>query len=403
MARFQQHLKEQVPRPSEDLKSLLKEKAQPISIADIYFKSKELERKGIEVIHLDVGEPDFEPPPEVVNATSVAIKEFKGRYTAAAGIYELRASIANRLNSKYQINILPEQVLFTAGGRLALYLAFSSLKKGAQVAIISPDWPAYRDLCNYKEFEPVFIHTSLKDSWVPNLGELRSKNYDAIVLNYPNNPTGKILDPKVMDEIVNIATEKKVTIISDEVYSDYVFQNIKFKSILEYGEDIRTIYASSFSKSHAMTGYRAGYVVSDKQTISSLERLNGLIVSSAPEFVQYAAYAALQCEDYVRDKRALIEERKKVVSLALKENGYADFYEPDGSLYFFLKIRSQDVSSIPNSEALALNLLDTVHVSVTPGTIFGPSFEDYIRITLLQDKERLRRGLELIGEMLGNK
>lgn len=372
----------------------------PVSIADIYFRSKELERKGVDIIHLDVGEPDFEPPQEVTKATKKAIDESKGRYTAAAGIFGVRTSIAERLNSKYKTSLSPDQVVFTSGGRLALYLAFFSLPKAAKVAIFTPDWPAYRDVCNIMGFDPIFISTSLENSWTPDPAELEAKDFDALVLNYPNNPTGKVVDADLLDWIIRIATEKNAAVISDEVYSDYLFNSEnRFESILQSKEKNRFALASSLSKSYAMTGYRAGYVVSDKETAANFERINGIILSSAPEFVQYAAIAALDCDNYVADKVNLIRKRKEAAVRALCQSGYSDFYEPDGSLYIFPRIRNTKGKTI-DSEVLALDLLDKVHVSVTPGTVFGSQFRDYIRITLLQDEERIARGIELIGDYL---
>src|SRR5579862_4536030 len=197
---------------------------------------------------------------EVVNATKAALDGSKGRYTAASGIYELRAAIAGRLTSKYGTEISADQVIFTSGGRLALYLSFFSLPRGAKVAIFTPDWPAYRDICNIMQFEPIFIPTRLENSWTPELSEIESRNFDALVLNYPNNPTGKVLDANLLDRIVKIVAEKNASIISDEVYSDYLFSSNRFKSILQYKEGVRYAFVTSMSKSYAMTGYRAGYV-----------------------------------------------------------------------------------------------------------------------------------------------
>jgi len=361
--------------------------------------SKELERKGADVIHLDVGEPDFQPPHQVVAATRNALSEDRGRYTAAAGISELRNSIARHLNAKYATQIGPEQVLFTAGGRLGLYLAFLTLPKRAKVGIITPDWPAYRDICKMMDFQTVFFTTSLENSWAPDLSELESADFDALVLNYPNNPTGKILDSETFDRITEIIARKNALIISDEVYSEYVFLKPgNFRSLLQAKQNTRFILATSLSKSYAMTGYRAGYLISDKATIGEMERINSIILTSAPEFVQYGAIAALECADYVRDKLQLIEGRRDIAVKTLRECGYSEFHEPEGSLYVFPKIRG--ARGPIDSEALALHLLETAHVSVTPGTVFGEQFRDFIRITLLQNEERIEKGIRLIGSAL---
>src|SRR5262249_18973640 len=160
-----------------------------------------------------------------------------------------------------------------------------------KIGLISPDWPAYRDLSKFMGMPITYFVTSMKQGWNVDLEEIKKSNCDALVLNYPQNPTGKILDLETFGELVEIANQKGMTIISDEVYSDYVLNPERhFKSILET-PDTKYVFVTSLSKSYAMTGFRAGYVVSDPNTISSLTKLNGLIVTSMPEFVQYAVIA----------------------------------------------------------------------------------------------------------------
>jgi aspartate aminotransferase len=365
----------------------------------MFFKAKELERQGFDVIHFDAGEPDFGPPSEVVEATVQALREGHGRYAESAGIPQTRKAIADHLSEKYKLNISPSQVLLTAGGRLALYYAFMSLPKKTKVGIFSPDWPAYRDISSFLDMPIQFFTGSLETGWGIDPDEVRKSDCEAIVLNYPNNPTGKMLDLDVYEEVVQIAVTKGMTIISDEVYSDYVLNpEKKFKSILETDAP-KKLFVTSMSKSYAMTGFRAAYIVSDPETITRLVKLNTMIVTSMPEFIQYSMLAALDCGDYVKDKVELIRKRRDVAARSLKKYLDAEFYLSDGSMYMFPRLHKRSGEKF-NSEEFALKLLETQKVSVTPGTSFGKSFIEHIRITLLQDEKRIDEGIKRMSELL---
>ncbi len=371
-----------------------------VSLVEIFFKAKDLERRGFDVIHFDAGEPDFEPPEQVVEATVRALKEGHARYAESGGIPAVRKAVADSLNKKYPANISPEQVLVTAGGRLALYYAFMSLPKKTKVGIFSPDWPAYRDISNFLDLPIQFFRTSLEDGWNIDPDEIRKSDCGALVLNYPNNPTGKILDRKSFDEVVGIANDKGMTIISDEVYSDYILDPAKkYKSILQT-DGQKKVFVTSMSKSYAMTGFRAAYIVSDPATISRLIKINSMILTSMPEFVQYAMIAALDCDKYVLEKVELIRKRRDVAARALKKYLDGEFYLSDGSMYMYPRLHSRKEGARFNSEKFALELLDTEKVSVAPGTSFGKSFLDYIRITLLQDEKRIEEGIERMSRHL---
>lgn len=366
----------------------------------MFFKAKDLERRGYDVIHFDAGEPDFEPPPEVVEATAEALRKGHARYAESAGIPQVRRAIAESLSKEHSVDITPEQVLVTVGGRLALYYAFMSLPRNTKVGIFSPDWPAYRDLSNFLGLSVQFFRSSLEQAWNVDPDEVRKSDCKALVLNYPNNPTGKVLNPSTFEEIVHIANDRNMTIISDEVYSDYTFDPQKrSKSILE-SDASKKIFVTSMSKSYAMTGFRAAYIISDPATISGLVKINSMIVTSMPEFVQYAMIAALGCRDYVLDKVNLIRRRRDVAAKALKKYLDAEVYLSDGSMYMFPRLHGSSGGKIFNSEKFALELLDSQKVSVTPGTSFGKPFLDYIRITLLQEEKRIEQGIEKMSKVL---
>ncbi|MGI0092362.1 MAG: pyridoxal phosphate-dependent aminotransferase [Nitrososphaerales archaeon] len=369
-----------------------------VSIVDIFLRARELERKGHDVIHFDAGEPDFGPPEQVVDATIRALREGRGRYTESAGIPQAKNAISQKLERKYSLKISPGQILVTSGGRIALYFSYAILPKGSKIGIISPDWPAYRNLSQFMSYKTQFFRTRLEDGWSIDPDEVKKSDCNALVLNYPNNPTGKILDPRTFDELVQIAREKNMVLISDEVYSDYILDGSnRFKSVLEV-TDLRYVLVTSLSKSYSMTGFRAGYIVSDDKTTAQLSKLNSLIMTSVPEFVQYAIIAAMECDDYVKEKVNLIRKRRDVATRALKKYLSAELYLPDGSLYVFPKLHSPRGAF--NSEQFAIEALEKQFVSVTPGTSFGNSFSEYIRITLLQSETRIEEGIMRMANAL---
>jgi aspartate aminotransferase len=375
--------------------------APAVSLVDMFLKAREMERSGKDIIHFDAGEPDFEPPPQVVDATISALKEGKARYTESAGVPAAKRAVSEKLNRRYGSVLAPENVLLTAGGRLALYYAFMSIPKDDMVGVATPDWPAYRDLCRFLTLKSRFFKTSLDSGWDLDLGEIENSRCKALILNYPNNPTGKVLDKKKFTQLMELAERKGMLVISDEVYSDYVFDGGKeFTSVLQF-PNLNFMLVSSLSKSYAMTGFRAAYIVSDRKTISRLTNINSMVVTSMPEFVQYAMIAAMNCDDYVREKVQMIARRRDTATKALTKNLDAEYYTPDGSLYIFPRLHSQ--SSSPgafDSEKFAVELLDKEYVSVTPGTSFGPLFREHIRMTLLQNDSRIEEGIERMSKIL---
>ncbi|MHB1869226.1 MAG: pyridoxal phosphate-dependent aminotransferase [Nitrososphaerales archaeon] len=369
-----------------------------VSLVDIFLKAKDLERKGNDVIHFDAGEPDYEPPKQVVEATIRALREGKGRYTESSGIPEAKKAICENLKRKIGKDVSPKQVLVTSGGRMALYYAFTTLPKTSKIGIFSPDWPAYRDLARFMGYPVQFFQGKMENGWDVDIEEIRRSDCKAIVLNYPNNPTGKVLTPSRFDEIIQVAIEKKITVISDEVYSDFIFNDQKrFKSVLET-KGVRYVFVTSLSKSYAMTGFRAAYVISDEPSTTQMSKLNGLIMTSTPEFVQYAIIAAMGCDVFVKEKVELIKKRRDVAVHSLRKFLNAELYVPDGSLYVFPKLQNSNETF--DSEKFALDLLEKKFVSVSPGTSFGSSFNEHVRMTLLQSEKRIEEGIERMAQLI---
>ncbi|MEM2053729.1 MAG: pyridoxal phosphate-dependent aminotransferase [Nitrososphaerota archaeon] len=290
-------------------------------------------------------------------------------------------------------------MIATVGGAFGVYLALAStVSPGDEVIVIDPSWPIYKPCVRYVGGRPIVLETRLEDGWEPDLDKLNEKisaATKAIILNYPCNPTGKALDKKTFKGIVEIAQDRKLTLISDEVYADYNFTGSEHNTVLNY-PDVNYVLISSFSKSWGMTGFRVGFTISDLDRTNKMATIQSTLITCIPEFIQYAAIEALKCLDEAKKNSEVMKDRAEAVCKALKPLPLT-FYKPDGAMYVFPRI---DVKGVDGSE-FAVKLLENKNVSVAPGGAFGNYF-NYFRISLGQPKEVLLEGVKRIGEFLSS-
>ncbi|MEM0090749.1 MAG: aminotransferase class I/II-fold pyridoxal phosphate-dependent enzyme [Nitrososphaerota archaeon] len=366
---------------------------------DIARMAEALERQGVKVIRMDVGEPDFRAPNTVVERAYQEMKAGRSRYTEPKGKQELRQAIADYVKMRYGADVRADQVIATVGGAFGVYLALAStVSPGDEVIVIDPSWPIYKPCVRYVGGRPIVLETRLEDGWEPDLDKLNEKisaATKAIILNYPCNPTGKALDKKTFKGIVEIAQDRKLTLISDEVYADYNFTGSEHNTVLNY-PDVNYVLISSFSKSWGMTGFRVGFTISDLDRTNKMATIQSTLITCIPEFIQYAAIEALKCLDEAKKNSEVMKDRAEAVCKALKPLPLT-FYKPDGAMYVFPRI---DVKGVDGSE-FAVKLLENKNVSVAPGGAFGNYF-NYFRISLGQPKEVLLEGVKRIGEFLSS-
>ena len=355
----------------------------------VFMKAKELESSGKKIIHMEVGEPDYPPPKKIRKALIESYNKKQYHYTDSKGLLKLRQAIAKKVGH----GIEHDEVIVTSGGRFAIFSAILSiLRPGEEVISIEPSWPAYREFVDFAGGRIKTLGTTIENNWTPDteqLEEMIDHHTKIIVLNYPNNPTGKILDKKDVTRIVSLAQDNGLYVISDEVYSDYAFKG--FTSLTHYEYD-RSIVVSSFSKSCAMTGFRVGYGIADREVISKMARIQAIALTSVAEPMQYAALSAMDYSPAGNVK--LIKERLDLISEKLS-NMSLDFISPDGAMYVFPRLKGL----IQNDAALVGKLLD-LGVAVAPGSGFGQDYTRFIRISACQPKKMLERGLEVINSVL---
>ena len=357
----------------------------------IFMKAKQLEATGKKIIHMEVGEPDYPPPRNVKSALIKSYESSHYHYTETKGILKLRQAIAN----KVQNGTREDQVIVTPGARFAVFGAFASLlKMGDEVISIEPAWPAYRECADFTGAKINFLKTTLEQQWIPDVETLASMlntSTKMIIINYPNNPTGRVLDGKTMEKIVSLAKDNNnMYVVSDEVYSDYAFNG--FKSILEYGYE-KSIMVSSFSKGHAMTGFRVGYAIANKDIVDKMAKVQATALTSVAEPMQYSALAALEGSSYNNNpsqNKKKMKNRLDLICNRLRKISFR-FFEPEGAMYVYPQFKN--VIEGDDDITVVQRLLD-LGVAVAPGSAFGNSYRRFIRISGCQQEDILQEGLD---------
>ena len=353
---------------------------------EISEKAIQLENEGKKLIKFNMGDPDQPTPHRIIEAAFEAMKHGKTKYASASGEKKLREELANLHN------VSADNVIITAGSKWAIFsLMFLLLKKGGNVVIPTPHWTSYELTAKSLEAETRFLKTAIDSDWKIDVEKFRNlvdQKTRLVILNNPNNPTSKVINGKVFEEIVQIANNKGVTILSDEVYSDISF--VKTKSVLDF--DDNHILVKSFSKTFAMTGWRIGYVIAKRGLAEKMTKLNQITLTNVPVFIQHAALKALELRREIVEK--IREEYRRRADLAcnILSKTKMQFSRPDAPFYVFPKYNDL------NSESFALDLLDR-GVAIAPGTAFGDYLENF-RISLTVPEKEIELGLKKICEAL---
>ena len=354
----------------------------------VFLKAKALEDEGKKIIHLEVGEPDFKPPEEVKTALSEVYDKGYGKYGSPKGIMELRTELAI---SNPGDGITEDNIMICPGARFAVYLAITTLlNPGDEIIVIEPAWPAYKDCALNAGIKVRTIKTTLETKWEPSIEQINNainQNTKMIVLNYPNNPTGKVIPKKLLDDIIQTAKDHDLYVLSDEIYSEYANNDWQSTSIYDYEKSIVT---KSFSKSHAMTGYRIGYAIAEKSIIDKMSKLQALSLTNVSEPIQYVALQALKAD--TSKNTNMIKSRLEALVQSAKDIGL-EFIEPDGAMYLFAKTKYKDFDATKFSEKLLEH-----GVAIAPGEGFG-DYKEFFRITAI-DETKLKEGMTILDSML---
>ncbi len=355
---------------------------------EINEKALRLQAEGKKIIRLNLGDPDLETPTEIIEAANAAMKAGKTKYASSYGEPRLREKVANIHGVK------PENVVITPGSKWGVFATmYLTLRGGGNVIIPTPYWTAYELMAKSIGAKVKLLKTELENEWRVDPAKLEAlidKDTKMIVINNPNNPTSKVMDAETLDGIVEIANQKGIKILSDEVYGTISFT--KVKSILEYDGECRHILSNGFSKTFTMTGWRIGYIVADRRIVDEITRLNQITINNVPVFIQEAALKGLELRSKLAT--AIKNEYKERADMACKflSKGGLLFTKPEAPFYVFPKRSGLD------SEKFTLQLLDK-GVAVAPGTSFG-DYREHFRISLTAPRDQIKTALSTITEEL---
>lgn len=362
------------------------QRVQPARTMEMNERAQALQRQGVPVWNLTAGEPDFPTPAPVQEAALQAMRAGHTRYTAPAGIPELRTALAQWETARLGVEIRPNQVIVTSGGKQALYNFFMAfLNPGDEVLIPTPCWVSFYEQVRLADGVPVFVPTSPAHDFFPTVDDLnryRTARTRALILNTPNNPTGQVIQLKALRDIVAWSIEREVFIVFDECYADLTFPPHRHWHPLQLVPEARpwVLSVNTFSKTFCMTGWRVGWAVGPEVWISAMTTVQSHSTSHPTSICQWAALAALQIPpDSVQSMRATYERRGRWLYDRLARRPGLRPYMPQGAFYVWVDVQEWLRALETDDFGLALRLLEEAHVATVPGEAFQTS--GYLRLS----------------------
>ena len=354
-----------------------------------------------DAISLGVGEPDFDTPWHIRDEGIYSLEKGRTFYTSNTGLKELKMEICRYLKRRFAVSYdYSTEVLVTVGGSEAIDIALRAmLNPGDEVLIPQPSYVSYTPCTILAGGVPVTIELEEKDRFRLTKEKLLEKvtpKTKVLILPFPNNPTGSIMEPEDLAEIAKVVEERDLFIISDEIYSELTYSGDHCTIAAFPGMKERTVLINGFSKSYAMTGWRLGYACAPEIILTQMLKIHQFAILCAPTTSQYAAVEALRNGDPdVNNMREAYDQRRKFLVKALRDMG-VECYEPQGAFYVFPNIKRFGMTS----EEFALKLLEEEKVAVVPGTAFGDCGEGYLRLSYAYSLEELKRALERIAHFV---
>lgn len=357
-------------------------------VMDVLERANELQREGIDIIHLEVGEPDFDMPECITKAAIEAHKNGTTHYTHSLGDPVLRSAISDFYKSEYDVTVDPNCILVTSGSSPAILMALMLLcQAGDEVIMSNPGYPCYRNFALACHAEPICVPLLAECDFQYDISEIKKKITDrtrAIFVNSPMNPTGTLVNNEVYKELAGL----NIPVISDEIYHGLVY-NGKASSILEFTD--KAFVINGFSKRFAMTGLRLGYLIAPKEYMRSLQILQQNLFICAPSTAQKAGIAALKdAKPDVDLMRSIYDERRVYIIERLKNMGFVIHTEPQGAFYVFCDARK----FTNDSYHFAFDVLEKAHVGITPGVDFGTGGEGFVRFSYANSLDNIRVAMD---------
>lgn len=368
---------------------------------EVLAKAKKLEAEGKHIIHLEIGEPDFDTPKNIVDAAIKSLLAGDTHYTPSAGTVEVRTAIAKYVSKTRDMNFIPDEVVMVPGGKPIMFYAIIALiEEGDEVIYPNPGFPIYESMINFMGGKAVPIQLKEEKEFAFDPEDLRKLVTDKtklLILNTPQNPTGGILTKEVIEKIAGIVKDKDIMILSDEIYSRLVFEGEPFSIAQIPGFKERTIILDGFSKTYAMTGWRAGYGVMNTDLAQKVAKLMTNSNSCTNAFVQKACIEALEGpQDGAEKMREEFIARREIIVEGLNTIKGFSCIMPHGAFYAFPNITKTGYTSRDLNDHLLYN----AGVAALAGTSFGAFGEGYLRFSYANSRENIKEAIRRIKEVL---
>lgn len=365
-------------------------------------------RKFFDIVHemkdaisLGVGEPDFDTPWHIRDEGIYALEKGKTFYTSNAGLKELREEISKKVFDTRNVSYDPNgEILVTVGGSEAIDVGLRAIiNEGDEVIIPEPSYVSYTPCAILADATPVIIPLKAENDFRLTFDELKAaitNKTKAIILPYPNNPTGAIMEKKDLEAIRDLIVENDLYVLSDEIYSALTYKEKHFSIVSLPNMKERTILIDGFSKAYAMTGWRLGYACAPKEIIQQMTKIHQFAIMCAPTTSQYAAVEAIKKgDDDIKMMRNAYNQRRRFLLDAFKKMGL-ECFEPYGAFYVFPSIKEFNMTS----EEFATKFLEEEHVAAIPGNAFGDSGEGYLRISYAYSMESLKEAISRLDRFI---
>jgi len=388
----------------KELASRIK-KIKPSPTLAINAKAKAIRDKGLPVINLAGGEPDFDTPEYIKEGAIKALKEGFTKYTPSSGILELKEAICEKLHEENGLSYTPQEVIVTCGGKQALYNAFMALfEEGDEVIIPAPYWVSYPAMVLLAGAKPVILKTEEAEGFKVKKEALReaiTERTKAIIINSPSNPSGTVYTEKELSEIAELALQHDLWIISDEVYEHLIFDNLKHISIASLSPEIkeRTLVVNAFSKTYSMTGWRIGFAAGPRELISAMDIIQSQSTSNPTSFVQKGALEALKgSKDFIHYMKREFEKRRNYFYELLISIPQVSCFKAQGAFYLFPNFGFYCENRFKDDGDLCLYLLEKALVATVPGSEFG--MPGFLRFSFTVKTDELEEAVNRIREAL---
>jgi aspartate/methionine/tyrosine aminotransferase len=366
----------------------------PFLVMDVLEKAQQLERAGRSIIHMEVGEPDFQTPDCIREAAIKALWDGETNYTHSQGLVELREAISEHYYHRNNVDVDPDRIIVTSGTSPALFLILAALlEDGEKVVMTDPHYACYPNFVSFLGGEPVFSRVFAENGYIPDpddMDKLVANKTAAVLINSPANPTGAVIDAGIMDRIAGLG----VPVISDEIYQGLTY-GVREHTVLKFTSEAFAL--NGFSKLYAMTGWRLGYVISPERFVRPMQKIQQNFFISAAAFVQKAGIAALRhAEPQVQEMVQIYDSRRKLLLAGLREIGFRVPVDPLGAFYILVDARHLGEDSC----RVAFDILEKAGVAVTPGIDFGSGAEGHLRFSYANSSESLQEGVRRLAGYL---